>query len=152
MKIKIRKATKKDSNTIISWNRKMAFETENKNLNLKTSKLGVDNFFKQKGLGFYLIAEADNKPVGQLMITYEWSDWRNGLFYWIQSVYVVPEFRGKKIFSALYRYVFNLTKKNKNICGIRLYVENNNKRAQKVYVKLGLSKTHYQMFETDFVL
>ncbi len=152
MKISIRKGNKKDIPTIIAWNKKMAMETEEKILNQKISTQGVKNFFNKPSLGFYLIAEIGKVSAGQLMITYEWSDWRNGLFLWIQSVYVEPKFRNKKVFSHLYKFVERDAKKRKDVCGIRLYVEKENLRAQKVYKKMGMNLSHYKMFEVDFVL
>ena len=151
MKILIRQATIKDANSIIRCNKLMALETENIILNNKKAKDGVSNFFKRKDLGFYLIAEVDGKAVGQLMITYEWSDWRNGIFFWIQSVYVEKKYRGKKIFSLLFEHVSNMAKEKKDVCGLRLYVENSNLHAQKVYKKLGMKKLHYKIFETAFI-
>lgn len=150
MKITIRKANVKDSNTIISWNKQMAHETENILLNKKLATSGVRNFLKQKNYGFYLLALVDGELAGQLMITYEWSDWRNGVFWWIQSVYVDEKFRRKKIFTNLYKYVYREAKKNKNVCGIRLYVDKDNLTAQKTYTKLKMNLTHYKMFEVDF--
>ena len=87
-----------------------------------------------------------------MMITYEWSDWRNGNFWWIQSVWVEPQFRGKGVFKSLYAHVESLARKNPQVCGLRLYVENNNARAQATYERCGMTRTVYQMFEVDFVL
>jgi len=90
--------------------------------------------------------------VGQLMITYEWSDWRNGMFWWIQSVYVRPEDRGKGVFALLYGHILAETKRRGGIAGLRLYVDHQNTRAQDTYTKLGMKKSEYEMFELDFVL
>jgi ribosomal protein S18 acetylase RimI-like enzyme len=87
-----------------------------------------------------------------MMITYEWSDWRNGLFWWIQSVYVEPRFRSQGVFKALYRHVEHLARTTPGVCGLRLYVENSNSQAQEIYQRLGLQRTAYQMFEVDFIL
>ncbi len=152
MKIKIRKATLKDQNRINLFNKNMALETEQIKLNNNIAKKGVLNLFKNPKYGYYLVAEIDDVVVGQLMITYEWSDWRNGLFLWIQSVYVLPEFRNKGIYRKLYNYVLDESKKNSNVCGIRLYVEKNNKNAREVYAKLGMEESDYTMYETDFVI
>ena len=86
------------------------------------------------------------------MITYEWSDWRNGTFWWIQSVFVEPDFRGQGVFRAIHTHVDNMAKAAPGVCGLRLYVENNNSRAQNTYESVGMKRTLYQMFETDFVL
>ena len=102
--------------------------------------------------GTYFVAECDGKPAGQLLITYEWSDWRNGNFWWIQSVYVTEKFRGNGIFRALFEHVHNLARTNNNSCGLRLYVESDNASAQEVYSRLGMKRARYEMFEIDFVL
>lgn len=148
--ILIRYANKNDAATIARFNFAMAMETEDKPLNLDIVERGVENAFENNKHGFYLLAESDGVQVGQLMVTKEWSDWRNGEFWWIQSVYVHPDFRGKGIYKKLYNEVKSLAESNGNICGIRLYVEKENKRAQKVYSKLGMSETDYLMYEEEF--
>jgi len=106
--------------------------------------------------GAYFIAETETEAVttitGQLLITYEWSDWRNGNFWWIQSVYVVEAFRGQGIFRALFNHVDQLAKARKDVCGLRLYVDAHNNAARKTYERLGMKRTNYELFETDFVL
>ena len=86
------------------------------------------------------------------MITYEWSDWRNGTFWWIQSVYVTQEGRGKGVFKSLYEYILSLARSRTDVCGLRLYVEENNTRARQTYERLGMKESHYRMYELDFVL
>ena len=86
------------------------------------------------------------------MITYEWSDWRNGTFWWIQSVYVQPEYRERGIFRSLYRYIESIARNRGDVCGLRLYVDQSNKRAQQTYEALGMKHSHYQIMDTDFVL
>jgi GNAT superfamily N-acetyltransferase len=113
---------------------------------------GVAALIKSPARGTYFVAEEKGEVVGQLLITYEWSDWRNGNFWWIQSVYVREEFRGKGIFRALFEHVHRLAKKRSDVCGLRLYVEANNASAQKTYTRLGMKKTFYEMYETDFVI
>lgn len=98
------------------------------------------------------MAEADGTLAGQLLITYEWSDWRNGTFWWIQSVYVAEKFRSNGIFRALFNHVETLARARKDVCGLRLYMEAHNERARKAYARLGLKQTDYQVFEIDFVL
>ncbi len=101
-------------------------------------------------LGRYYLAEIHGKVVGQLMITYEWSDWRNGLFLWIQSVYVTPEYRGAGVFRALYDSLSGLAAADPRICGIRLYVDRSNTRAQEVYARLGMHRSNYGVMETVY--
>jgi GNAT superfamily N-acetyltransferase len=111
---------------------------------------------ERPGYGFYIVAELPEdtryKPVGQLMITYEWSDWRNGAFWWIQSVYVEPDRRGLGVFRAMHDYILAKAKADPRVCGIRLYVERENRRAQTVYQRVGFSPSAYIVFEQDFVL
>lgn len=146
----IRYADKDDESTIAKFNSAMAMETERKELDKELVKLGVRTALNDTKHGFYLIAENDNSPVGQLMVTKEWSDWRNGEFWWIQSVYVHPDFRGQGVYKKLYNKVKTLAKSNGNICGIRLYVEKENKTAQKTYSKLCMTETNYLMYEEEF--
>ena len=146
--LNIRKADKSDVETIAQFNINMAMETENKVLPREIITKGVETMIDNPHLGYYLMAEVDGKIVGSLMVTTEWSDWRNGLFWWIQSVYVVEEFRRKGIYSALYNHVKELSA-SENVCGFRLYVEKENTIAQKTYEKLGMSATHYLMYEEE---
>ncbi len=127
----------------------MAKETEDKELLPDVVKAGVLTLLQHKELGFYLVAESEGKLVGSLMITTEWSDWRNGIFWWIQSVYVEPNSRRKGAFRALYQEVEKLSKEESNVCGYRLYVEKENLAAQAVYRSLGLEETHYRLFEKE---
>jgi ribosomal protein S18 acetylase RimI-like enzyme len=96
------------------------------------------------------VAEEKRAVVGQLLITSEWSDWRNGNFWWIQSVYVAPEFRQAGVFRALFAHVLKLAKSRREVCGLRLYVDADNTRAQNAYDRLGMKRSHYQIFEEDF--
>jgi GNAT superfamily N-acetyltransferase len=113
---------------------------------------GVTALLKDPAKGIYFIAECAGTPAGQLLVTYEWSDWRNGNFWWIQSVYVAEAFRGRGIFRALFDHVQAQARSSNDVCGLRLYVETNNSRAQKIYGRLGMKKTDYEMFQTDFIL
>ena len=148
----IRTAQRTDAETIARFNVALAKETEHFDLNYERTLLGVSAMFDDTARGFYLLAEANGEIAGQLMITYEWSDWRNGVFWWIQSVYIKQEFRAQKIFKSLYEHVVILAQKEGNVCGLRLYVEKHNDRAHAVYKKLGLKMTDYQLLEVDFVL
>ena len=125
----------------------MAMETENKRLDSDILSAGVLSIFEDDRKGFYVVAESDERIVGGLMITYEWSDWRSGWFWWIQSVYIEPEYRGQGIYSELYSFVKNRAREIGGVCGFRLYVEKDNRHAQDVYRKLGMEETYYQMFE-----
>ena len=146
----IRNANHNDTATIINFNSAMAIETEHKSLDTDTAYEGVKELLNNKEHGFYLIAESNGISVGQLMITKEWSDWRNGEFWWIQSVYVHPDYRKNNIYKKLYNEVITLAKKSKNVCGIRLYVDKDNNIAQKIYSKLGMRESNYIFFEEDW--
>jgi len=148
----IRPANISDTSFIADCNIRMALETEQRQLEPKTVAAGVESALKDSSKGIYFIAEADSKPVGQMFITYEWSDWRNGNFWWIQSVYIVEPFRGRGIFRALFEQVNALARGRADVCGLRLYVEAGNARAKQVYSRLGMHETEYDIFETDFVL
>ncbi len=125
----------------------MAKETENISLDEKTVKNGVEFLLSNPGFGFYLIAESNGTAAGSLMITKEWSDWRNGFFYWIQSVYVIPEFRRQGVYRALYDEIKSIAKQDNTCKGYRLYVEKNNKAAIRTYENLGMEETYYKLFE-----
>lgn len=154
--IVIRPARQDDRDTIVMFNAAMALETERRQLDLATLRQGTLAFLQSPAYGFYIVAQlpadTSDKPVGQLMITYEWSDWRNGVFWWIQSVYVVPDRRGIGVFRAMYNYILIEAKADPRVCGVRLYVERDNRRAQTVYQRVGLSPSVYMIFERDFVL
>lgn len=145
--MKIRLAQKSDISMLVKFNQAMALETEGKYLDTETLQNGVKAVFEDNAKGFYVVAEKNKQIVGGLMITFEWSDWRNAWFWWIQSVYVMPDFRGQGVYRRLYEFVKKLAEKKDQIGGFRLYVEKENFRAQKVYEKLGMSQTDYLMFE-----
>jgi len=146
-KILTRFADKQDADSIVQFNRAMARETENKELDRNIITAGVRELLANPNLGFYVVAEIDNTLVGGLMVTTEWSDWRNGRFWWIQSVYIVPNHRRKGIYRRLYEFVKAQAADNENVCGFRLYVEKDNVPAQKTYESLGMSETYYKMYE-----
>ena len=148
----VRPATLTDTEFLVRGNARMALETEGLSLDIERLRAGVRAVFDDPTRGFYLIAEASGEPAGQMMITYEWSDWRNGVFWWIQSVYTAPELRGRGIFKALYARVEALAKEKGGVCGLRLYVEAHNGRAQATYLRCGMRETAYRMFETDTVI
>ena len=150
--ITLRTATRNDAPVIAHYNAAMALETEHLHLDMERLLKGVNGIFDDASRGFYLVAEMDGAVIGQLMITYEWSDWRNGVFWWIQSVFVKEEFRAQKVFRSLYDRVVAMAHEQGNVCGIRLYVEKDNSKAHAVYEKLGMSVTQYDLLETDFIL
>ncbi|HSI87454.1 MAG TPA: GNAT family N-acetyltransferase [Pyrinomonadaceae bacterium] len=145
--MKIREATLEDADALIEFNQAMALETEGIRLDPEKISAGVRAVFEGDRRGFYLVAEEAGEIVGGLMVTYEWSDWRNAWFWWIQSVYVVPEARGKQLYAAMYGRVKEMAAAKGDVCGFRLYVERENERAQRVYKKVGMTASHYVMFE-----
>ena len=145
--IKIREARLTDVNTLVEFNIQMAKETEDKKLERAVVTSGVEAVLEDTKFGFYLIAEINGEIVGSLMVTTEWSDWRNGAFWWIQSVYVRPEFRRYGVFRSLYEEVKERAGKTERVCGCRLYVERENNSAQATYMRLGLEETKYKIFE-----
>ena len=147
MALLIRDASSTDLPAIVAWNAAMAWETEQKTLDGPTLERGVAGVFAQSGRGFYLVAERDGEAVGSLLVTYEWSDWRCGDFWWIQSVYVTPEARRSGVFRALYAAVHERARAAQAV-GLRLYVETENRRAQDTYADLGMKRCHYWMYET----
>jgi len=150
--IAVRRATVEDVVFLADGNARMAWETEGLALDQARLRAGVTAVFANAGRGFYLIADWDGEPVGQMMITYEWSDWRNGVFWWIQSVYTVPEMRGRGVFKALFAEAERMAEEAGNVCGLRLYVEAHNQAAQATYRRCGMQETVYRMFEVDRVV
>ena len=150
--ISIRPATARDVETLARFNAAMAMETEKLRLSLPRLRRGVRAVLRNQEHGFYIVAIQNGTVIGQLLVTFEWSDWRNGQFWWIQSVYVVPDHRRKGVMRALFTEVRRRAKKTRRICGLRLYVEKENQTAKRTYEKLGLTATHYLVCEDDFVL
>ncbi len=148
MTVNIRDATQADQPLIVDFNTRLADETEGKALNQSLLAPGVTAILADVKKGRYWIAMVDDEPVGQIMVTYEWSDWRNGMLWWIQSVYITAQFRRKGVFSALFTHLESLVRADPNACGIRLYVENGNRRAQDTYRKLGFTEPGYLVMET----
>ena len=149
MRIDIQKATVEDIDTLVEFNRAMALETEGRSLPMDDVSRGVRAVFDSPEKGWYLIARHDGAPAGSLLVTPEWSDWRNADYWWIQSVYVRPEHRGKGIYKALHRRIEDLARKSEGVCGLRLYVDTDNSTAKTVYEKLGLAPSRYDMYEID---
>ena len=148
--VKIREAVRADADTLVEFNLRMAKETEDKQLDAKVLTAGVNAVFDNREHGFYLVADIDGKVAGSLMLTTEWSDWRNGVFWWIQSVYVASAFRRNGVFRALYGEVIERAGKSEQVCGCRLYVERENDSAQTTYTRLGMAETDYKVFEELF--
>ena len=147
MEILIREANSTDANKIVEFQMAMALETESLKLDRDILTLGVNAVLDDPSKASYFIAEEDGKSVGMLMITPEWSDWRNGWVWWIQSVYTMPEFRKRGVYKLLYEHIKSLVAASADIRGIRLYVDNRNTTAQNVYTALGMNGDHYSTYE-----
>jgi ribosomal protein S18 acetylase RimI-like enzyme len=145
--MRIRVAQPEDAPVLVEFNAAMARETEKKELLPQVIGAGVRALLANPASGFYVVAEDSGRPVGSIMITKEWSDWRNGNFWWIQSVYVRPEVRRRGVYRALYRHVQSLAARDPAVCGFRLYVDRENAAAQDTYGALGMQATRYLVFE-----
>jgi GNAT superfamily N-acetyltransferase len=144
----IRTAKLSDAEIVADFNLRLAWESEQLKLAPETVQKGVEALLKDSAKGVYYVAEETGVGiVGQTLITYEWSDWRNGNIWWIQSVYVSDDFRGKGVFKALFEHVERLARRSGEVCSLRLYVEKENSRAHRAYSKLGMEETHYRIFE-----
>jgi ribosomal protein S18 acetylase RimI-like enzyme len=143
----VRKAQPGDAGTIADFNSAMALQTEGKRLLPEVIGAGVRRLIEQPALGFYIVVEDGGRVVACLLVTNEWSDWRNGLFWWIQSVYVEPEYRRQGVYRRMYDFVRGLAAQDPAICGFRLYVEKDNTVAQATYAALGMVPTDYQIYE-----
>jgi len=148
--LSIRDATPADAEMIAEYNTRLALESEGMKLAPEVVGPGVKAMLADRSMGRYWVAETDGMVVGQIMVTYEWSDWRNGRIWWIQSVYVHGDYRRGGVFSALYRHVESLARQDPRVRGIRLYVERGNTRAQRTYASLGMVMTDYQVMQTIF--
>ncbi len=149
--IRIRAASASDVGFLVDSNAAMALETERKLLDRALLTRGVSTIFAESQRGFYRIAECDGAAVGCLMVTYEWSDWRNGDWWWIQSVYVTPPARRSGVFSALYADLEKQARSTPGVVGLRLYVEKENSNAQTTYAALGMNDSGYRLLEAGFV-
>jgi GNAT superfamily N-acetyltransferase len=145
--IQYREAERGDASTIINFQLAMAAETEDLALDADIVSNGVYAVFDEPSRGRYFVAENADYTVASLLITYEWSDWRNGMVWWIQSVYVVPPFRKQGVYAGLYAYIRELIADDDSVRGIRLYVDERNTSAQQVYARLGMNGEHYRVFE-----
>jgi GNAT superfamily N-acetyltransferase len=148
--LSVRTGQKKDIDTLTKFNIALARETEQKELSPHTVVQGLQMLFNNPKYGFYIVAEIDDEVVGCCMVTYEWSDWRCGLFWWIQSVYVKPEFRRQGIFRKLYEFLKEKASQEKNVCGFRLYVEKANHAGKNTYAVVGMKEAPYEVYEEPF--
>mgnify|MGYP006333314715 CR=1 FL=1 len=137
-----------DIESIVRFQADMAMESEGTTLDNDKLTKGVTAATNDESKGIYLVARAGGKPIGSLMLTREWSDWNNEWYWWIQSVYVVPEYRKHGIYKAMYSTLKEVAKEN-NVSQIRLYVDKTNHPAQQVYQRLGMHESHYLMFEEN---
>lgn len=149
MNLTFRSATTADIPVITEFIIAQAFESEALRLDPDTTRRGVEHGVTHPEHARYFVAEQAGQVVGQLMLTYEWSDWRAKMFWWIQSVYVHPDFRGRGVFQQLYRQVESLARQDSGVCGLRLYVHLDNHRAMAAYEKLGMKPADYRVYKTD---
>ena len=145
----IRQANEADIDALVEFNIAMALETEGKTLGSEILKPGVAAVFDDPNKGFYIVAEDGGQIAGGLLVTFEWSDWRNKWFWWIQSVYIRPESRGRSIYRQMYGFVKALADERGDVAGFRLYVEHDNTHAQRVYDGIGMTRSHYVMYEEE---
>lgn len=150
--VTVRPATLADLDLLVRFSAAMAKETEGRTLDLGRLRKGVRAVLESSERGRYLVAEAGVQGIAQLLITYEWSDWRNGVFWWIQSVYVEPSARRRGVYQTLHEHVVRDARARGDVCGVRLYVEKDNAAAQAAYARLGMTPTAYRIYEQDFVL
>jgi len=152
MTVSIRAARSTDLEFLVDGNARMAAETEQRDLDRELLAEGVAAVFADDSKGRYYVADDGEGPIGQLLVTREWSDWRCGWFWWIQSVYVVPEARRRGVFSRLYAHLLGEARRDPEVCGLRLYVEARNERAATVYRSNGMRLAGYRIYEVDFRL
>lgn len=150
MDITIRDATIADVDAIVAYNQRLARETEGKSLDDATITAGVRRGFANPSLCRYFVAEVDGRVAGTTMLTYELTDWRDGVIWWLQSVFIEPEFRRHGVFRAIYRYIEALARAHPDVRGLRLYVHRDNARAMKTYESLGMDKAGYELYEHDW--
>jgi ribosomal protein S18 acetylase RimI-like enzyme len=146
----IRRAHKGDLEALVQFDYAMAAESEDKSLDVERLRAGIAALLDTPADGHYLIAWSGEERAGALMLTFEWSDWRNGRFWWIQSVYVKQDWRRRGVYTALHEHVRTAAKSDPACCGLRLYVEQENTGAMATYRALGMTETHYRLYEEDF--
>ncbi|MEO1054782.1 MAG: GNAT family N-acetyltransferase [Bacteroidota bacterium] len=147
MTIKIREAYRSEASVIADFQMKMALETEDVELDAAVVERGVNAIFSDEHKGVYYVGLVEDEIVGSLLTTYEWSDWRCSTVWWIQSVFIKNEFRGKGVFKKMYAHLKGIVENSPDLAGLRLYVDKSNVKAQKVYESIGMNGDHYFFYE-----
>jgi GNAT superfamily N-acetyltransferase len=135
---------------MVEFNAQLAQETEALALDTALARRGIEDVLADSSKGSYWLAEVNGAVVGQVLLTTEWSDWRDGFFWWIQGVFIKKEWRGRGVFHALFEFVHEQAGEHPDVCGVRLCVEARNTRAKRVCESLGMERTHYEVYEMDF--
>ncbi len=148
--VKIRRATANDEPALVAAAISLALETERRRLAPEVVLAGIRGVLEEPVRGFYLVAERDGRLAASLLVTREWSDWRNGTFWWIQSVYVQPGHRGQGVFRAVYEALRRVAIAKAGVCGLRLYVDTENGTAMRTYEALGMTPARYRFYEDPF--
>jgi ribosomal protein S18 acetylase RimI-like enzyme len=143
----IRKANINDLKVLVDFQQRLAQESEGLHLDEAKLTAGMKSLLEDSAKGIYYLVEDNNEPVACHLITYEWSDWRNGTVWWLQSVYVIETYRGKGVFRKMYDNVIKMIQKDDGLIGLRLYVDKSNERAMKVYASMGMNGDHYTVYE-----
>ena len=146
----VRPAVPSDLDRVVQFNELLALETEGKELDPSLLRPGVEKALREQGPCRYFVAEEDGEVIGQAMVTREWSDWRNGYFWWLQSVYVQRDYRRRGVLRSLYRHVVALAEGTSDVCGLRLYVDKHNDEARSAYQQLGMTDTEYLVYEREW--
>lgn len=147
MSVMVRKARLEDISALIEFQQGLAHETEGIKLDESLLEQGLGAIIKDPSKGFYFVAELQGQPVGCCMVTFEWSEWRNGTVYWLQSVYVKHSHRGAGVFKKLYEHLMTMVASDPKIFGMKLYANKSNTKAHQIYKSLGMDGDHYVMFE-----
>ena len=157
--VTVREATLDDVDVLVTFQLARGEETDSyarvttgKGPDPALLRAGIAAVFRSAERGFYIIAEVEGRSVAMLLVTYEWNEVRNATFWWIQSVYVDATWRRKGVYRTMHDYIFGAARARHEVCGVRLYVERTNRIAQQTYSSLGMAKSHYDMYEVDFVL
>jgi GNAT superfamily N-acetyltransferase len=143
----IRKANVNDLKVLVDFQQRLAQESEGLQLDETKLTAGMKSLLEDSAKGIYYLVEDNNEPVACHLITYEWSDWRNGMVWWLQSVYVIEAYRGKGVFRKMYDNVIKMIREDRGLIGLRLYVDKSNERAMKVYASMGMNGDHYTVYE-----